>query len=657
LLDAYRSAANGTIPHLQQAPLYFWEVCYALKPKTENFKTGRVNYTVGIVDTLDEVNPPVQMPMGPTEELYHIFWGMAGPNEFNGFYQLQGPSAAYTEALGEGAIKSLWQTFTNDGMNRLIGDPGTKAWLLHDTSCHAANYPEFGDSYGAPGGCALTSYSERYIECPVLAKFSIYQEFEFGWRGWHEFKKTSGSATYIGPRCTELQHPVQLRNKVSPIFLIYNFDEYVEVGALWIARVSETLLANSTTAATVPAYPLTSQQFQILLRQSIINYFSNEMAQDLRVSAVLNDDILINMLPLSVGPNGHSITSVSEGMRMPRFFVEMVRCAKRLTSVLRNRFNTEDKNSVIDLVPVLCRPGEIPQLGQYTWNVETPVFKVNAEEIPVDLIECSINDASVTKFLNLNGTEIGRLAEAHNDWVSKVTNAATSMLDLASIESGIPALNCNVVTNHLNYIFNVTSVTSAPTEETKGKQSQPRVPLHRGRYGVRQPKAIMSSKLERKQSQKNLKKGITVKRKVGAFPDVGSNYFQINTGVVKCTGMLPFYAPLWKYQQAMVKPLFWVVAQSGPGSSLQYQTVQVQPHSLPIAMTNPIFTVEVGDSTMPSLFDQHLMAANLDVRAVLTQSESEMEVDFKRFQEQGEGGFFSSLGKAIGGFVDGALGV
>jgi hypothetical protein len=667
LLDAYRSAANGSIPQLQQAPIYVWEVCYGLKPKTERFKTGTINYTTFDLDSLSEGDPAVIYELGPTDEMFHLYWGLTsgGTPDVNGFSILLGPPASYTQAFGEKAIKCVWQAFDNTGLNKLVGDPGTDAFLCDDTSAMVASYSEFGQSYAAPGGCAVSLSSERFITCPIMSKFVTYQEQDFGWRGWHEYRKSAGSATYIGPRSSEFQVVKDFANKVSPMFMVYNFDEYVEQMALWIGRINEMFGLNSTVGA--DNYPLTSQQFQILLRQAILPFFDNDMAQDLRLSQASTDDALVTMLPLSVGPNGVSITSRGESVKFPRFFVESLRCVRRLQGKIDSSFSV---TGVVDLVPVLCRPGAIPQLGQYVWTAangdQVPVFKVLESEVPIDLIECSATVASDLVFVDLNGPELSNYIREHNKWVESVSNCCTSLLDVSSVEKGTSILNLNTVTSHLNYIFTLSeTVSSTPTPQAKDSKDKkvvprPAVPMHRGKYGIKRPKKIPenSKVMERKGSKSRLPAhsgNKPLKAKIGAMPDVGSDYMMNNVGVVKVSSMYPLYSPFWKYQSNMIKPVFFVVAQAFQGSSRQYQTIQIQPYTLPICGINPLGAVESEQLSMPSLYDQHLNAANMDVKPALSPQLSEMEIDFNKLQETGHGGFFQSIGEIVGGWLDGKL--
>jgi len=647
LVKAYSSATNGTIPALQQAPRYFWELCYALKPKTEKLKTGDINYTTDIFDTLSEVVPSVIFTMGAGTENYKIYWGttpVTGP-DVNGFPVLQPPPSAYDDVLGATSVKSLWESFDSKGLCVLCADPGEDGCLMsHDTSAQSAVYAELGASYAAPGALASTAYSERFITSPLLAKFAIYQEDDANYRGWLEYKKVAGSATYLGPRFSEFTNAKQIRNKVSPTFLMYNFDEFVEQFTLVMCRASEEL-AEFGGAVSIPAYPLSCQQFMIALRQNLLPYFDNDMAQDLRFSSLDSDYANIAVLPLVVGPNGNAVTNQGAGMKCPRFLAEMIRCCRRITaSVGRNN------DGVADLVPILGRPADVPQLNQYQWynvrdNSFNPFFATTGDQA-VDLIDCTTG--ATPDFLDLNGPALTRYITAHNTWITKFSQVLSSLVDISNVEPGIPSLNNNVLSQHLAYVF--TEGVSAPADNPIMDVSRPTGPIRSS--VVKRPKAYEPP--SRRGSQKRpIHVGSTPpKITVGASPLAGSDYFAKNVGVKTISSLMPVYATLWKYQSLAIKPTFWTVADIAQGSSLQYQTVQIQPYTVPIAAIDPVFLVTDGNNSLPSLFDTHLNAANLDVKAATTNEPNEMEIDFDALQRKGHGGFFTSLGKAIGGFVD-----
>lgn len=654
LFEAYCQAVNGTIPALQQAPLYVWEICYALRPKTEAFKTGTINFQGVIRDLVDTGIPNIDFPLGPgPDEDYHIFWGNPGITQVNGFLTLQPPSTPYSQALGESAIKSLWQCFDKDGLCILVGDPGTGCVLAHDTSSFAMNYSEIGTSYGAPGGMSTTLYSERFISSPMLSKFCEYQADNSPWRGFHSFHKSAGSATYIGPRGSELTDAHGFRNKVSPIFTYYNFDEYVEQAALIIARAMEQLASNNTSE--LYPYPLSCQELSILLRQSIINYFSNEMAQDLRIS--LGDGLMVAMLPLTVGPNGASFTATGAGMRMPRFFVESVRCARRLTSKLKYK-GQSSTNMVLDLVPILCRPCNVPELAQYKWfnprdDSVNNVFPVKVE-VPIDIIECACVIDSNKTYVVLNGKTLSDYATLHNDWIAKHSSVLTALSDLSTIEEGIPSLNVNIMTNHLQFQFPAV----AEVQRSPGPVSGPRE--SKTRYGKSRTCTPMfrDPKFEKptKKHVVNIGSLPSKNLRLGAAPDVDSDYFQKNVAVVRVSSNLPILSTIFNYQSKIIKPIFWFIADLYGGSTLLFQTNQIQPFTVPLSQYKTVFALDSTQTEYGNLFDVHLSAANLDVKAIFTDSLSEMEITFNKLQEEGGGGFFTSLGRAIGGLVDGIAG-
>jgi len=664
LLDAYRTSVNGTIPQLQQAPKYVWELCYALKPKVENFKTGTISYSAQPVDSLGEGDPAARWVLGPSGEDYVLFWGTtpgSGGDTINGIPVLVAPTTPYTTALGEASIKALWQTFVNTGLCELTADPGVEAWFANDTSAMAATYSELGSSFGASGGHALTVYSERFIDAPMLSKFTQYQDTEFFFRGWHEFRKSAGSAFYLGPRCSEFNLANEMRNKVSPTFLIYNFDSYVEVGALCIGRWLEQM-SNCQANLTIPRYPLTSLQFQLILRQSLIGFFNNEMAQDLRYSAMMSSDVFVTMIPLVVGPNGNSLTAQSSNMKMGRFFAEMCRCVKRQVATLKSRFKA-DSHQVKDLIPILCRPAGEEQLGNYTWlnavtNAQEDVFAIDPLEQPIELIQCSAVLDSAEVFLDLNGTQINALILAHNGWLTKL-NCMTAVTEISSAEPGVAALNCNTYTDIISYVFPqigaIANANSSANPTVLKKASIPTMKRARVKFNPEFGEPALKGGIQKQGSRAKIRAIGTplIVKKVGVAPIEGeSDYLQKKTALVKVASTFPVLKALWKYSSVMVKPQFFVVAPALQGSYLQYQTVQVQPYTVPVAARENQFSLIGPTPTNPNLFDMHLIAANMDVKTPLETALTEMEIDFGSFQREGKGGFFADIGSVIGGFVD-----
>jgi len=328
----------------------------------------------------------------------------------------------------------------------------------------------------------------------------------------------------------------------------------------------------------------------------------------------------------------------------------------------------QNSSNEIDLVPILGRPQEQDQLGNYLYTVganDYPVFKLNDLEDPIDLIECSATSDQNDVFVDLNGPMLSSLIEKHNGWIKTVTGLITALTDVSSNEQGVACLNCNIVTNHLNYIYTPSTTnninTVVPKVDEKGQKIvRSAIPHHRRRRGMARPKVVdekvvIAARLNRVNSKVKMPKSSGLKyepTRVGAFPDTDSTYFRDNVGLVKCSSTFPFLSATWKYQSFMIKPIFWVTVNQNQGCYKAYQSWQIQPHTLPIASKTPLYTISVGQLAMPSLFDSHLNMANMDIKGPNSVTLSEMEIDFDEFERSGEGGFFAEVGKMIGGWID-----
>jgi hypothetical protein len=110
---------------------------------------------------------------------------------------------------------------------KLVNNPGEFGdFEEHEISAFCMNFSEIGSSALSIGGLATTSYSERFIQRPILSKFSPYQGAPNDFRAAWEYHKTGGSAVYLAGRSMEFLSKFDYNNKVAPFFRFYNFDEY-----------------------------------------------------------------------------------------------------------------------------------------------------------------------------------------------------------------------------------------------------------------------------------------------------------------------------------------------------------------------------------------------------------------------------------------------
>jgi len=628
LIDVFTSSINGTIPAIQTAPLWLWELLHAMRPKTESFKTGRVAFKPAVYSSGEGLDVAFSLGTGP--DSFVLYWGRpTAGTEINGFNPLIDPGAYSFENNGAESAQSLFAFYDNKGLSVRCADPGEKAAWEHDTSFFGMVYAEYGSSFFCPAGLANTCYSERQIPAPLLTKFAEYQLGETGWRGSHQYRKSAGTPCYIGPRLSEFQKVASMYNKASPIFKFYNFDEFVERLALTLVLALETQynIVGGQQLEYKPC-PLTFQEFNIMLRQILVPRFCNDMAQDMRVTS-MQTGVLVSLLPLVVGPNGCSQTEITEQPLFPKFFAESIRATSRVEILLRDSINGK---LLLDVLPVLVRPPEYAMPTNYTWTVgenTAPVFSTAppaSPETPINMIDASAVIGNDTYYLNLNGAQLSSIISNWNVWIKSLS--CLTGLTVLGTERGITALNTNTYTQICRSIFEDPQV-NANTPATVVKKVKPMKP----------GKKIFGTPLRRVSA-------------VGGGPS-GLDYFK-DVGVQAMTSNSPVIAPLFKYLSKMTLPISWSIADILDGSQAFYQTNQIEPYS--ISMTNAYSTFVLNSDTSvayPSAYEKHLSSAALDIRPFADMQKSEVEVELDTLAAEGRGGFLTSIAAALGAAIGG----
>jgi len=203
----------------------------------------------------------------------------------------------------------------------------------------------------------------------------------------------------------------EIRNKVSPIFKMYNFDQYFLTLSFIVAYGLEAAAGDSSNLDPPVICPLTSWQTQIVLRQSLLTRFNNAMAQDL----VQTGPATLGYFPFCTCVNGVSITSeLSASMVFPFVFAENVRSSSRITSSI-------GPGMVADWLPILTRPAksDVPTLGNFTYNNSripdpvAPVYTTLGGELDIDLIDLSFGSPA-KQYINANGNYLSGLINTWN---------------------------------------------------------------------------------------------------------------------------------------------------------------------------------------------------------------------------------------------------
>jgi hypothetical protein len=641
LIDTFTNALQGSFPALQSAPKWLWEICAALNPKTENFKVSKIVYTGAAVD--GGIGEDVSFSLGAGDESYVLFWGQTGIVTVNDFPTLMSPGVYDQLTNGQASAQAMFEFFPQEGLNVRETQPEPSSLVMtHDTSAFAAVYSELGASYFNPAGMSHETFSERFISAPVFAKFVPYQGDgdEDNWRGFHRFAKSGGSASYIGPRLSELTDKVRIHNKCPPIIKIINFDEIFEVLSLTLCMANENMLRAGQPAGTCP---LTALQVQILLRQALLPLMSNELAQDLRQTG----PAWIPMLPLVVGPNGVSQGAI--GMKFPMILAENIRCLKRRVVKL----NKGSQNPIVlDIFPLLCRPAAsvIGQMGQYTWGpADDNLYTVDPLEFYINLIDCSSVIPPDTFYLSLTGKTLATICETWNTYIEKLSGCLTSLTPL-STEPGPMILNSLHYTNHYRYTPDI------------GDDPDPPPPVPSPTSTAAGLKKILTGEIvsisdgkgkrvTRAASRKKI--GSTVKNlrhHYGANPSVESSIFQ-KTAHSQVTSGVGFTSPVWKYVGMWILPCAFTNTSALDASLSALQSNWVEPFSNATSATYSFFAQDEPQVIFPTMYEKHVQFATVNVRPWNSPVLSEAELEFQELTKKGGGGFLGNLaGTLLNGF-------
>jgi len=647
LVDVLVAATQGVTPKITSAPRWFWEIIAALLPKEHTYVTGKSYYEAFLHDTSQPGETSI-LTMGTGNEQYDIVFGLPNGAPLNGFPTIS-PAAAYDPVIGEHEFSSIWSSFNAEvgKPSEMIANPGTSAFNAKDVSAFSMVEAAIGSSFQAPGGYNAKLENECHIDCPILAKFCYAnhaQNDRFNNRAGLSFIRSGGSSCYIGPRCTEFTSVDQFRNKGRALFKVYDFWEFVEVFAIIIAMVMEKV--NSQDVVAPDTYPLTIQQFAILLRQAMLPLFGNEMAQDLRYS----EGGTIPLLPFVVMDNGVSITAGISAPMFPKFFAESVKgCSRRTTDISPDGSG----RLTMDWIPILSGTKDRP-VEAYTYDVQGNPQSVFVPtpglEVPMSLVDCSLPDGLTTAYCDLNGIQYSMLVDAHNKWITtmqpfllpatKLSQAKGSDL-LASVcmtkvVRNVPADTIVTIQMPAQQSTKNGEIKSSSTKSSEPKSTSTPVILKVAPGGS----PITASLVK----QKPIGKGYAlVPKAVTIAPASDSTYYQF----LECKAVvsnLPFYSELVKFQSSLIAPWYY---NSDPQESVTYiQSVYGEPMKLSFGDAVDDNSIVV-QSTYPTLWEQHRRLAELDLKNISSSSVTDAELFLNLLDEHGEGGFLSTLAKIL----------
>jgi len=317
-------------------------------------------------------------------------------------------------------------------------------------------------------------------------------------------------------------------------------------------------------------------------------------------------------------------------MKLPYFLAEAIRACARKCIVPNKQWPSYQ----VDCVPVLSRPADLDQLGNYTYTVNgntLPVYSTVPGQIPIDLIDLHAQDQNQgTVYCSLTGTTYTNLLDSWNEFMVSISNCLAGVAPLGT-ERGIRALWTGVYTTY---------------SRAKG-----------GGFGTVTSnlavKAPVNTKapLEKQKSRKNVQLGgvSKVAETLSLTPENPLYQFQARTAVTSSVSNLN---PIWKYIKVM--PLPWmndydlsepdiIFAQINYGEGFRVNLGQDTKFQGPYDQN--LLTL--------SVYDQHEEFASMCVRSPLG-GETELEVELKALAASGRGGFFTSI---AGLFAENVLGL
>jgi hypothetical protein len=656
LTQSFINTMMGTYPTLQSAPDWFWHLSDALKPKDVPFKTAAATYS-WMIQNYDPSSGPPQLPtLLPYDDFNAFVFGNLSTSVLvNGFATLI--PVLFNQDIADRAIQALFGFYPDTGMTKRVPCASTD-YLKMDTSAFAACYSEMGSDQNnlTPNGFVTSLLSETKIRCPILAKFAFYGNGDL--RGFQEEKRAGGGGQYLIPRVMEFTSVSQFSNKCNVNIKYYNFDEYFEILSLAVSKAMTILQTGGLNTNAPTSCPLTSLDVQLLLRQAMLPNFCNHMSQSLVL-----DPYTIRMVPFSVASNGFS-DQVGSGMRLPLFLTEAIRAARRRVIIPKRDW----PNYQIDHVPVLGRPANLPQLGNYSYTVGTNTFltyAVNPSQQDfrlVDLVAFPPNSGAT--YFTATGRPYMTMLEEWNKYITQIENALAGTAHLGT-EQGIRALWSNPTTQ-MNKLLDFGSLIVTSGRNSNGVSSPPpkRVPKTTGPVpGVGVPK---EEKKPPKREQIKIGTPTITADHVSIVPDVGLYTSQARTATVSS---VPILSSVWKYSRLVPSPYvadtlqleeYLSRLQTNYGEGFRYNYGQDSKYNI-LGNDEEVTTI--------SVFSAHEEAADLCVRSPIGGG-SEIEAELMELAKTGRGGFFTNIAgflaedvfgikgaKNIAGAVGQALGI
>jgi len=309
------------------------------------------------------------------------------------------------------------------------------------------------------------------------------------------------------------------------------------------------------------------------------------------------------------------------------------------------KLSKEYKNYIIDFVPILGRPMNMAQLGNYEVIINEQaylIFTTSSQEVPMRLIDCSVA-TTPRQYLSLNGKAFSNQLKDWNIWISKLS-ACLSPLTTIGAESGITAIS------NIYYTCTQQDVPAPPTTTvvTQITRQSSKKDLHDDRIKLTPNTVAVPRSRPVPPKVKNI--GLDVSTSTATPPTpVDPSYIDIWTEKEIFCNQVPT-APVFKVIRDLIMPCHLSTGEANQASMQTWQTFNIEPFKLAKS--------EAGgfggdfDGVFPVINSRLQKQAAYDAKAFATgDQQNEFVKGLLELGRQGRGGFFAQIAGTLAGAI------
>jgi len=434
VLSAMQDYASGGTPMISKMPKFLNVLFQALKPKTQAFKGGIVNYSW---------NSTLLFSLASTFSNGTGTWVFGDPTDTDVYNDLIIVAGAFIgNAVSYGAILKYFENA--ETLTEMCG-LDTKEVTSRDTAAFARQFAYNGTGSTSTGGWYTDCELEVAFRCNLFAKFVPYGVTNT--RVGRFLVPNSGDAcgTTGIPLQTEFKYN-QYRNKYTDIYKCIDLYEIVSWLAAWAVAIKNKYLTTNfgteVSAELALPFSFSLQDFTIVVRQTLMAMYGSQIiCQFLQPISTVGGNYFVPLI-------GHFGTYGNTNfltMQMPQLFAE------NLASLKFHEFQPpvafKAVRNVYRFIPVLGY-FKTDTLPSFTFG-EVPIqlFNTGLGQSPINM-----NDGQIgPNFVNMNGMYYRGVLEEWNHFVSVAQQFSTPVVAVGS-DKGAKGLHLITFTRYESLI-------------------------------------------------------------------------------------------------------------------------------------------------------------------------------------------------------------